>query len=102
NALKISCLEEKGINAVIEAIQEQIKKTMPDKNKDLFFSSWQKDLTVDTLEQISELETYIISGEIEIINVLIKKIFENLKDLTGTISSHSVYDRIFSGFCLGK
>lgn len=102
NAIRISCLEEKGINEVIEAIHEQIKKIMPDKNKDLFFSNWQKNLSVETLELILELKTFFLSSEIEIINVLIKKILENLKDLTGTVSSHSVYDKIFSDFCLGK
>ncbi|HSW60030.1 MAG TPA: tRNA uridine-5-carboxymethylaminomethyl(34) synthesis GTPase MnmE, partial [bacterium] len=52
NALKISCLKEKGINTIIEAVSEQIKKHMPDNNRDLFFSTWQKDLSTETLERM--------------------------------------------------
>jgi tRNA modification GTPase len=102
NAIKISCLKEQGIGDIIEAVHQQIQKLVPDSDKDLFFSNWQKDLSSETRQHLLELKTYISSDQIEIINVLIKKIFDNLKDLTGTVSSHSVYDRIFSGFCLGK
>ncbi|MGI6393697.1 MAG: tRNA uridine-5-carboxymethylaminomethyl(34) synthesis GTPase MnmE [bacterium] len=102
DAIKISCLNETGIKELIERIYCHIKKHVPQEGKDLFFSNWQKEVSAETADFLLELKNYVFSDEIEIVNLLTKKIFDNLKDLTGTISSHSVYDKIFSSFCLGK
>jgi len=78
------------------------EKNMPDLNKEVFFNTWQKENAEKIITFSHELETYIKSDQIEIINLLIKDIFFLIKDLSGDISSHSVYEKIFSGFCVGK
>ena len=102
DAIEISCKEGRGIEALIDKICENIEKNMPDKNEAVFFSDWQKRKAEEILDKLEELKLYLNSDQIEIILFFISEIFNGIKDLSGDLTSHDVYDKIFGGFCLGK
>jgi tRNA modification GTPase len=100
--INISCQNNTGIDILENMIYERIKFFFPDPSEMIFFSHWQIEVANSLINNLLELRSYINSDQAEILNVLIKDIYENIGDLSGNISSHSVYDKIFSGFCLGK
>ena len=102
DAIEISCKEGRGIDILTDRICENIEKNMPDKNEAVFFSDWQKSKAEEILEKLEELKLYLNSEQIEIILFFISEIFNGIKDLSGDLTSHDVYDKIFGGFCLGK
>lgn len=101
-SVSVSCKNEEGIDDLIDVIYGRIKKFFPDFSESVFFNRWQKDVADEILNSLDDLKTYINSDQIEIINILIKDIFINIKNLSGDLSAYSVYDKIFSDFCLGK
>ena len=102
DAIEISCKEGRGIETLTDKICENIEKNMPDKNEAVFFSDWQKTKAEEILDKLEELKLYLNSDQIEIILFFISEIFNGIKDLSGDLTSHDVYDKIFGGFCLGK
>ena len=102
DAVEISCKNGTGIDVLTDKICENIEKNMPDKNEAVFFSDWQKRKADETVRKLEELKLYLDSDQIEIILFLINEIFTDIRDLSGNLTSHDVYDKIFGGFCLGK
>ena len=102
DAIEISCKEGRGIDILTDRICENIEKNMPDKNEAVFFSDWQKTKAEEILDKLEESKLYLNSEQIEIILFFISEIFNGIKDLSGDLTSHDVYDKIFGGFCLGK
>ncbi len=102
DAVEISCKNGTGIDVLTDKICENIEKSMPDKNEAVFFSDWQKRKADETVRKLEELKLYLDSDQIEIILFLIDEIFTDIRDLSGDLTSHDVYDKIFGGFCLGK
>lgn len=102
DAVEISCKNGTGIDVLTDKICENIEKNMPDKNEAVFFSDWQKRKADETVRKLEELKLYLDSDQIEIILFLIDEIFTDIRDLSGDLTSHDVYDKIFGGFCLGK
>lgn len=102
DAIEISCKNGSGIDILTDKICENIEKSMPDKNEAVFFSDWQKRKADETVRKLEELKLYLDSDQIEIILFLINEIFTDIRDLSGDLTSHDVYDKIFGGFCLGK
>lgn len=102
DAIEISCKNGTGIDVLTDKICENIEKSMPDKNEAVFFSDWQKRKADETVRKLEELKLYLDSDQIEIILFLINEIFTDIRDLSGDLTSHDVYDKIFGGFCLGK
>lgn len=102
DAVEISCKNGTGIDVLTDKICENIEKNMPDKNEAVFFSDWQKRKADETIRKLEELKLYLDSDQIEIILFLINEIFTDIRDLSGDLTSHDVYDKIFGGFCLGK
>ncbi|MBP5405856.1 tRNA uridine-5-carboxymethylaminomethyl(34) synthesis GTPase MnmE [bacterium] len=102
DAIEISCKEGRGIDILTDRICENIERNIPDKNEAVFFSDWQKTKAEEILEKLEELKLYLNSEQIEIILFFISEIFNGIKDLSGDLTSHDVYDKIFGGFCLGK
>lgn len=100
--INISCRNNTGIDILENMIYERIKNFFPDPSEVIFFSHWQIEVANSLINKLLELKTYINSDQAEVLNVLIKDIYQNINDLSGNISSYSVYDKIFSGFCLGK
>ena len=101
-AVEISCKEGWGIEILTDKICENIEKSAPDKNEAVFFSDWQKSKAEEILDKLEELKLYLNSDQIEIMLFFISEIFGGIRDLSGDLTSHDVYDKIFGGFCLGK
>jgi tRNA modification GTPase len=102
NAVKISCLSNEGIDDLFSSIEKFILQKKPDINETIFFNDWQLETATLTINSLKILSDILKTDQIELINYQIKTIFNNIRNLSGEISSINIYDKIFGSFCLGK
>ena len=101
NEIEISALKEENINLVKETIYSMIFNEEIDFSKALIVNTRQ----LDILKECKKIANEIISAQAEsmdIVAMLIKKLWNSLGKITGECENENIIDLIFAKFCLGK
>ncbi len=98
----ISAKTEDGLENLKKEIEIYVSSLMPDINTPVFNSKWQMQIAENFHSNLNELKEQINFENIEIISILLKETYDLLLKLIGESDDHSIYDKIFSSFCIGK
>lgn len=102
--LKISALEEKGMDELEQQITElfQLNEINLD-NEVIITNIRHKNLISKAIENVKKTkETVENKMPLDIVAIFIKDILEDLGNITGEVVSENIINEIFSKFCLGK
>lgn len=102
HCVKISAKTGDGVEDLKNIIEKMLIPLLPDDNLPVFLSSWQNETASRLIERLAELKENLGFGNIDLVSFLIKECYQLLMSLTGKIEKESVYEKIFSGFCIGK
>jgi len=91
-----------GVDDLLKVIKDAVFKFMPDINTPVLTNRWQIDTASEFRERLEELHENIKYENIEIISLLIEQCYNYLLLLLGEEDRESVYEKIFSSFCIGK
>lgn len=97
----ISALKEENITILKETIYNMVLNEEIDFNKDMIISARQ----IDILKESHLIVNNILSNtneSMDVVAMLIKKLWNSLGKITGERENESIIDLIFSKFCLGK
>ena len=104
NLIKISLLEEEGLEEVEEAIEDLVFKGGARARDSLMVSNIRhKNALERALESIEEgIEAIKIQMPLDFVEVDIKNTWEALGEISGDTVAEDIIDHIFKSFCLGK
>lgn len=101
NEIEISALENKNIKCVKQSILNMVLNEEIDFNNLVLTNERQVQILKDARTIIYEIEnTQFIS--LDILSMLVKKLWSTLGKITGNTENEDIIDLIFSKFCLGK
>lgn len=98
----ISTKTNAGLELLKKEISDHLALFMPDINTPVFNSKWQMETAQNLHSNLDELKEQIDYENIEIISILLKESYNLLLKLIGESDDSSIYDKIFSSFCIGK
>lgn len=101
NEIVISALKEKNIEKIKEKIYQMVINEDIDYNKMIIINERQIEILrecVDILDELKEAK----NASMDIVAMLIKKLWNTLGKITGECENEQIIDLIFSKFCLGK
>lgn len=104
NIIKISALNETGIEELYEKISEMFNLNEVNSDSEIVITNLRhKNLITKAIENVKKArETLESSMPTDIIAIFIKDILENLGEITGEEVTEDIINEIFSKFCLGK
>lgn len=104
NIIKISALNETGIEELYEKISEMFNLNEINSDSEIVITNLRhKNLITKAIENVKKAkETLKNSMPTDIIAIFIKDILENLGEITGEEVTEDIINEIFSKFCLGK
>ena len=104
NIIKISALNEIGIEELYEKISEMFNLNEINSDSEIVITNLRhKNLITKAIENVKKAkETLENSMPTDIIAIFIKDILENLGEITGEEVTEDIINEIFSKFCLGK
>ena len=104
NIIKISALNETGIEELYEKISEMFNLNEINSDSEIVITNLRhKNLITKAIENVKKAkETLENSMPTDIIAIFIKDILENLGEITGEEVTEDIINEIFSKFCLGK
>ena len=104
NIIKISALNETGIEELYEKISEMFNLNEINSDSEIVITNLRhKNLITKAIENVKRAkETLKNSMPTDIIAIFIKDILENLGEITGEEVTEDIINEIFSKFCLGK
>lgn len=104
NIIKISALNETGIEELYEKISEMFNLNEINSDSEIVITNLRhKNLITKAIENVKKAkETLENSMPTDIIAIFIKEILENLGEITGEEVTEDIINEIFSKFCLGK
>ncbi|MCX8075128.1 MAG: tRNA uridine-5-carboxymethylaminomethyl(34) synthesis GTPase MnmE [Clostridia bacterium] len=102
--VKISIIDNKGIDELKNKIVETFNKNDFEINKDTFIVNSRHKESLIKAEQllIKTVNDFDKNSSIDIISISIKQLAEYLGDIIGANVSEDVVNKIFEKFCLGK
>lgn len=101
NEIVISAKENKNIDLLKEEIFNKVIKEEVNFNEVILTNERQNYILKDCLDIIKEIEN-AKEQPLEVITLLIKKLWMTLGKITGNTENEDIIDLIFSKFCLGK
>ncbi len=101
NEIVISALKEQNIEKIKEKIYQMVINEDIDYNKTLIINERQIEILQECKSVIKQLQL-ARDDSMDIIAMLIKKLWNNLGKITGECENEQIIDLIFSKFCLGK
>jgi tRNA modification GTPase len=101
NEIEISALKEINVDEIKKRIFDMVVSEQIDYNKVIVTSNRQIENLNNALNICEEIEQRK-SFSMDIIAMLIKKLWNELGKITGQCENESIIDLIFSKFCLGK
>lgn len=96
----ISAVNKTNINEVEKLIFDKVIKEEIDLNAVIVTNERHIEILKETLSILKELENKDIT--LEIVDMLVKKVWATLGKITGNTENEDIIDMIFSKFCLGK
>ncbi len=104
NILKVSALNKTGIELLYCKISEMFDLNEINLDNEILITNIRhKNIISNTLESIKKANEALNNGmPIDIITIYIKKILEDLGEITGEVVTEDIINEIFSKFCLGK
>ncbi len=100
--ISVSAKTGEGISELKNEINKYIEKLAPDTNIPVVTNSHQKEICKIICSTINELKENLHFSDIEIISLLINQIYKKILILLGEEERETVYEKIFSSFCIGK
>ena len=97
----VSAIDERGIEELKEKIFEKVIKEEIDFGKTVVVNERQVSLLKESYQIIEELLS-AKTESMDIIAMLIKRLWNSLGKITGQCENEKIIDLIFSKFCLGK
>ena len=97
----ISALKEDNINALKDKIYSMVLNEEIDFNKDIIINTRQ----IEILKECKDITNHILLHQeesMDVVAMLIKKLWNCLGKITGQCENENIIDLIFSKFCLGK
>lgn len=101
NEIVISALKEQNIEKIKEKIYQMVINEDIDYNKTIIINERQIEILRECKEVLKELQ-HARENSMDIIAMLIKKLWNTLGKITGECENEQIIDLIFSKFCLGK
>ena len=101
NEIEISAIENKNIDLLKETIFKTIIKSEINFNNIIITNQRQLNELNNALKDIKEIENSKLEL-LEIVSMLIKKLWNTLGKITGNTENEDIINLIFSKFCLGK
>lgn len=101
NEVEISALKNENVAALLDLIYNKVITEEIDFNKLIVTSERQISILKDSLKIIEEIKSKTHES-MDVVSMLIKKLWNNLGMITGESENEQIIDLIFSKFCLGK
>ena len=101
NEIEVSALENKNIDLLKEKIFKLVIKNEINFNNIIITNQRQLNELKNALNVVEEIEKSK-NGLLEIVSMLIKKLWNTLGKITGNTENEDIINLIFSKFCLGK
>lgn len=101
NEVEISALENKNISLLKDKIVDFVLKNDIDFNSLVLTNERQLQILKDAKNIIEEIKTTQFLS-IDILSMLVKKLWQTLGKITGNTENEDIINLIFSKFCLGK
>ncbi len=99
--IQISALENKNIEELKKKIVKHVIEEEIDFNALIVTNERQFEILQDAAKQIEEILKEKVKS-LDVLSMLIKKVWNTLGKITGNTENENIIDLIFSKFCLGK
>ena len=102
--IEFSTIDEVGLEKLYDKIEEMFKLNQLDnENSEIITNNRQKQHILSAIASIEEVRSAMIDDmPIDIIATCLKKVLEELAEITGENVSEDIINNIFKKFCLGK
>ena len=102
--IEFSTINEVGLEKLYDKIEEMFKLNQLDnENSEIITNNRQKQHILSAIASIEEVRSAMIDDmPIDIIATCLKKVLEELAEITGENVSEDIINNIFKKFCLGK
>ncbi|MDR0303891.1 MAG: tRNA uridine-5-carboxymethylaminomethyl(34) synthesis GTPase MnmE [Chitinispirillales bacterium] len=98
--LKISALQNFGIQNVVSSLTSQIEKKLPEKSYNTFLTSQREAEIIKNMLEIMNFTD--VSQNIEIVAENIRETLKTLNEIYGFLAPDEIINKIFDSFCIGK
>ena len=104
NIIKMSTLEEKGLQELYDKISEMFGLEEINVDNDVIITNLRhKNLISKALDNANKAKDALNNNmPLDIIAIFLREILEDLGNITGDVVTDDIIDEIFSKFCLGK